>query len=149
MPTRPDALPFPEWTGQWTRHVAVSPDGVPYAIPSGAHERLHARVVGDADVGARADGSPPSGIKVELALAGWVQLQSDGLTDRINVDAPDGFADAAVLRRFASMHEAGVAWLAFYPSGDTLKLTDPRRATLDRDGPRVPVSLGTTPPAQE
>jgi hypothetical protein len=135
------SLPFPEWEGQWTRHVALSPDGTPFAIPSGTHERLHALVVGDADVVAQVEGAPPKGTKVELALAGWVQLQSDELIDRVNVDAPDGFADAEVLRRFAAMHEAGVAWLAFYPSGDTLKLKDPKCASFTRSGPRVPVPL--------
>ena len=148
MPT-PDAFPFPEWTGQWTRHVTVSPDGVPYAIPSGKHERLHALVIGDVDVVARAEGSPPRGTKVELALAGWVQLQSDGLTDRVYGDAPDGFSDAAVLRRFAAVHEAGSARIAFVPSRDTLTLDDPQQATLNRSGPRVPVPLGEAPRTRE
>lgn len=137
----PDVFPFPEWEGQWTQHLTVSPNGVPYAIPSGKHQRLHALVVGEVDVVARAGGRPPRGTKVELALAGWAQLQSDKLTDRINVDAPDGFADAALLRRFASIHEAGVAWLSFYPSMDSRKLNDPQRAVLNRSGPRVPVPL--------
>lgn len=135
MSEQASSFPFPEWEGQWTQHVALSPDGTPFAIPSGAHERLHALVVG------QAKGSPPRGTKVELALAGWVQLQSDELIDRVNVDAPDGFADAEVLRRFATMHDAGIAWLAFHPSGDTLKLRDPRSVTFTRSGPRVPVPL--------
>jgi hypothetical protein len=141
MSEPPQSFPFSEWEGQRTQHVALSPDGTPFAIPSGAHERLHALVVGDTDAVAQAKGSPPKGTKVELALAGWVQLQSDELIDRINVDAPDGFADAAMLREFATLHDAGVAWLAFYPSGDTLKLRDPQRASFTRSGPRVPVPL--------
>jgi len=148
MPT-PDTVPFPEWTGQWTRHVTVSPDGEVYAIPSGTHERLHALVVGDADMVARAEGAPPRGTKVELALAGWVQLQSDGMTDRVYGDAPDGFSDAAMLRRFAAVHEAGGGRITFYPSRDTLTLEDPQRATLNRNGPRVPVPLGNGSRAQE
>jgi len=143
------SFPFPEWTGQWTRHVAVSPRGTPFAIPSGGHERLHRLVVGNVDVIGQAEGSPPRGVKVELALAGWAQLQSDALIDRINVDAPDGFADTDVLRQFAALHEAGVAWLAFYPSGDTLKLDDPRRASFSRSGPRVPVPLEPPPRGQK
>jgi len=141
MSERPQPFPFPEWEGQRTQHVALAPDGTPFAIPSGAHERLHALVVGDVDVVAQAEGSPPRGTKIELALAGWVQLQSDDLIDRINVDAPDGFADVQILRQFAALHDAGIAWLAFYPSGDTLKLSDPQRASFTRSGPRVPVSL--------
>ena len=133
------------WEGQWTRHVALSPDGTAFALPSGAHERLHALVVGNVDVVAMAEGAPPNGTKVELALAGWAQLQSDALIDRINVDAPDGFADVEVIRRFAALHDAGVAWLAFYPSGDTRKLREPQRASFEREGPRVPVSLGGPP----
>ena len=75
----PDAFPFPEWTGQWTRHVTVS---------------------------------------------------------------PDGFSDATVLRRFAAVHEAGGARITFVPSRETLTLENPRWATLNREGPRVPVPLG-------
>ena len=149
MPEQTERPPFPKWEGAWTRHVAISPSDTPFAIPSGAHEQLHALVVGDADVVGQAKGSPPKGTKVELALAGWVQLQSDELIDRINVDAPDGFADVEVLRQFAALHEAGVAWLAFYPSGDTLKLRDPQRASFTRSGPRVPVPLDAHPWGRE
>jgi len=134
-------IPFPEWDGQWTRHVAVSPSGTPFSIPSGGHERLHRYVVGEVDVLGRGDGSPPMETNVELVLAGWVQLQSDRLIDRINVDAPDGFANTDLLRRFATMHRAGVAWLAFYPSGETCKRADPQHASFSRTGSRVPVSL--------
>jgi len=144
MSEKMPSLPFPEWNGQWTRHLAVSPRGTPFAIPSGAHERLHRFVIGDADVRARVEKSTPTGTKVELALAGWVQMQSDRLIDRINVDAPDGFTDVAILRRFAKMHDAGVVWLAFYPSRDTRKIDEPRHASFSRAGARVPVPLGET-----
>jgi len=138
-----DRFPFHEWDGEWTQHVAVSPTETAYAIPSGAHERLHALIIGDNDIVGRT-GGPPQGTKVELALVGWVQLQSDSLTDRINVDAPDGFSNVGVLRRFASVHDAESASLAFFPSGDTLKLTAPQQASFDRNGPRVPVHLDSS-----
>lgn len=60
------------------------------------------------------------GTKVELALVGWVQLQSDQHTDRVNLDASDGYEDAALVRRFARLHDAGSLRAVFYPSVDEL-----------------------------
>jgi hypothetical protein len=113
-------VPFPELdAGPITaQHVAVAPDGTAYVVPSGMHERLRRAVLDDPD-----GGRDP---KVALALAGWTTLQSDGLTDRVNVDAPDDFADGAIVRRFARSHDAGSVVVAHHPSGETRRSTDPR-----------------------
>jgi hypothetical protein len=67
--------------------------------------------------------------KVDLALAGWTSLQADGLTDRVNVDAPDDFEDTTIVKRFARSHDAGSIVVARHPSGDVSRWTDP--ATVD------------------
>jgi hypothetical protein len=67
--------------------------------------------------------------KVDLALAGWTSLQADGLTDRVNVDAPDNFEDTTIIKRFARSHDAGSIVVARHPSGDVSRWTDP--ATVD------------------
>ncbi|QRV13821.1 hypothetical protein JMJ58_12750 [Haloterrigena salifodinae] len=131
-------FPFPRWEGERATHLTVAPDDSIYVVPSGAHERLHRIVIGDRDVTERFDGL--RGTKVELALTGWVQLQSDRLTDRVNVDAPDGFDDAALLERFARLHDAGSVAVARYPSG-TVVASPPAELTLPGRGARVPVSV--------
>lgn len=135
----PVSVPFPEWEGEHVRHLTVAPDGSVYVVPSGAHERLHQIVVGNSAIGAQFDG--PTGTKVELALAGWVQLQSDQLIDRVNVDAPDGFDETELVRTFAQMHEAGSIAVALHPSGEVRTCTIPE-LSLPGNGDRVPVSLG-------
>lgn len=136
--SEPDAIPFPDWGGEHAQHLTVAPGGSVHVVPSGAHERLHRIVIGDRDVAGRFEG--PSGTKVELALAGWVQLQSDTLTDRINVDAPDGFDDTDLVRRFARLHDAGSVAAALYPSGE-VHTGAVRELSLPGRGARVPVSL--------
>lgn len=136
--SEPGSIPFSKWEGEHVRHLTVSPDGSVYVVPSGAHERLHRIIIGESTVGEQFDG--PSGTKVELALAGWVQLQSDQLIDRVNVDAPDGFDQAELVRTFAKMHEAGSIAVAFHPSGKTLTSTIHELA-LPGNGDRVPVPL--------
>jgi hypothetical protein len=103
--------------------VARSPDGTLYVVPSGMHERLRRAVL--TDPGHSQDP------KVDLALSGWVLLQVDGMTDRVNVDAPDDFADAAVVRRFARAHDAGSVALARHPSGTVLRSSHARTVELD------------------
>ena len=121
-------LPFPELTGQPTsQHVAVAPDETVYVVPSGSHDRLRKAAVSESR-----DRDP----SVDLALAGWTCLQSDGLTDRINVDAPDEFTDARIVRRFARAHDAGSVAVARHPSGEVVRSTDPQSfafAGLDLD----------------
>jgi hypothetical protein len=131
-------VPFPEWNGEPAQHLTVSPGDRVYRVPSGAHERLHRAVIGGRDVVGRFDGL--RGTKVELALAGWVQLQSDRLTDRVNVDAPDGFDGADLVRRFARMHDAGSVAVALYPS-ETVRTGPPGELSLRGNGARVPVSV--------
>lgn len=131
-------IPFPEWDGKWAQHLTVSPCNTVYRVPSGAHERLHRAVIGGRDVAGRFEGL--RGTKVELALAGWVQLQSDRLTDRINVDAPDGFDDAKLVRRFARMHDAGSVAVALYPS-KAVRTGPPGELSLPGNGARVPISV--------
>lgn len=135
------SVPFPEWDGRPVHDLTVAPDGTVHALPTGTHERLHRIVVGDRDPTARLDGDDPDsrGRKVELALAGWVQLRSDRHTDRMAIDAPDGFEDAALIRRFARLHDAGALRGAFHPSGDGLESDDPRHIAFSRAGERVPV----------
>lgn len=134
----PASVPFSAWDGERVRHLTVAPDGSTYVVPSGAHERLHRIVIGDSSVGARFDG--PSGPKVDLALAGWVQLQSDRLVDRVNVDAPDGYDGTDLVREFARMHGAGSLAVALYPSG-TVLTGAVSEITLPGNGPRVPVPV--------
>ncbi|WP_236045047.1 hypothetical protein [Haloarcula nitratireducens] len=52
------------------------------------------------------------------------------MTDRVNVDAPDGFANATIVRRFARSHDAGSIIVAHHPSGDVSRWTDPAAVTL-------------------
>jgi hypothetical protein len=136
-------IPFEEWDGTRVQHLTVSPEGTVYVVPSGAHERLHRFLVGDCDPTARLsdDEGVAGGMKVDLVLVGWPQLQSDKLTDRINIDAPDGFTDDALVRRFAALHDAGSAYIAFYPSTDIQKSTNPQHVSLSHSGARVPVAF--------
>jgi hypothetical protein len=101
------------------------------------HERLREGVLSDADERAegadeRAEGADERAKdpKVDLALAGWASLQIDGMTDRVNVDAPDGFADGAIVRRFARSHDAGSVVVAHHPSGEVRRWTDPAAVAL-------------------
>jgi hypothetical protein len=139
-------VPFPEWDGDPARHLTVAPDGTVYALPSGSHERLHGVVIGDQNPAARIDVDDLHGTKIDLALAGWVQLQSDQHTDRLNIDAPDGYDGDALIRRFARLHDAGSLRLVFYPSTDKLTSADPQQISVSHDGDRIPVTL---PPADE
>lgn len=122
------AVPFPEAAddpdGFGAAQVSIAPDGTAYVVPSGMHDRLR-RVV--------APEHPDRGAKVALALAGWVSLQADGMTDRVNVDAPDDFVDGAPIRRFARAHAAGSVAVARHPSGDVVTSTAP--STFAFDGP--------------
>lgn len=135
------AIPFPEWNGEYVQHLTVGPDGIVYVVPSGAHERLHWILIGDQDIAGQFENPRLRGTKVELALAGWVQFQSDELTDRVNVDAPDGFQDESTVRRFARLHDAGSIAIAFYPSLDVQTSNTPEQLALSRGGDRIPVSL--------
>lgn len=139
-------LPFSEWDGDPVRHLTVAPDGTAYALPSGAHERLHTLVLDEWDPTARLERDDLHGTKVELALVGWVQLQSDQHTDRVNLDAPDGYDDAALVRQFARLHDAGSLRAVFYPSGDERKSTEPQHLSISRTGDRVPAER---PPTEE
>jgi len=47
--------------------------------------------------------------KVALALSGWICLQTSGMTDRINVDAPDALTDAAPIRRVRTGSQRGIS----------------------------------------
>jgi len=118
------ALPFPE-AGEPLRaqQVSVAPDGTMYVVPSGMHERLRRAVAPD-----RTDRDP----KVALALAGWVSLQTSGMTDRVNVDAPDAFTDPTPIRRFARAHDAGSVAVARHPSGEVLRSTEPATFAFER-----------------
>ena len=133
------AIPFPEWDGEHAQHLTVAPEGTVYVIPSGAHERLHRILIGKCDVAEQFEGL--RGTKVELALVGWVQLQSDKLTDRINIDVPDGFGDERIVREFARVHDAGSVAIARYPSGDVQTSNTPESVVLSPIGERVPVAL--------
>jgi hypothetical protein len=117
-------LPFPE-AGESLRaqQVSVAPDGTMYAVPSGMHNRLRRAVAPE-----RTDRDP----KVALALAGWVSLQTSGMTDRVNVDAPDAFADPTPIRRFARAHDAGSVAVAQHPSGEVLRSTEPVTFAFER-----------------
>lgn len=70
-----------------------------------------------------------------------MQFQSDELTDRVNVDAPDGFQDESIVRRFARLHDAGSIAIVFYPSLDVQTSNTPEQLALSRSGDRIPVSL--------
>jgi len=72
-----------------------------------------------------------SGTGAALAMAGWVSLHTDGLTGRVYVDAPDGFAGEGFLRRFARSHDAGSIKMACHPSGETMRWDRPSAIRLD------------------
>jgi hypothetical protein len=115
----PDEVPFPVAPEDdlSAAQVTLAPDGTVYVVPSGMHERFRQAVLGDAG----ADRDP----KVALALHGYASLHSDGMTDRIYVDAPDRFTDAATVRRFASAHDAGSVAVVRHPSGDRIQSRPP------------------------
>jgi hypothetical protein len=116
-------IPFPPVEGELrARQVAVAPDGTTYVVPSGMHERLRQAAAPE-----RTDSDP----KVALALAGWVCLQTDGMTDRINVDAPMDCSDAEPIRRFARAHDAGSVAVALHPSGEVRRSTEPETFSFD------------------
>jgi hypothetical protein len=111
-------VPFPPVDGEFrARQIAIAPDGTAYRVPSGFHERLRQAVDPDRE---RRDP------KVALTLAGWVCLQTSGMTDRINVDAPDELTDATPIRRFARAHDAGSVAIARHPSGEVIRSTNPK-----------------------
>ena len=117
------AVPFPPADEAFgARQIAIAPDGAAYRVPSGFHERLRQAVDPDSK------GRDP---KVDLALAGWVCLQTSGMTDRVNVDAPDDWTDAAPIRRFARAHDAGSVAVARHPSGEVTRSTDPSTFSFD------------------
>ncbi len=129
-------VPFPKLSpGRIrARNVSVAPDGTAYVVPSGMHERLRAAVV-------PAPGEGVGDPKVDLALAGWASLQNDGMTDRVNVDAPDDFGTVSVLKRFARSHDAGSIVVAHHPSGEVRRWADPAAIALpdtSTDAPRSP-----------
>lgn len=86
------------------------------------HERLRSVV---------APGDPAADPKVALALAGWLCLQTDGMTDRVNADAPDEWADTSPIRRFARAHDAGSVAVAYHPSGEVSQSNQPAAFELD------------------
>ena len=117
-------IPFPPVEGELrARQVAVAPDGTTYVVPSGMHERLRESAAPE-----RTDSDP----KVALALAGWLCLQTDGMTDRVNVDAPEDWPDGGPVRRFARAHDAGSVAVALHPSGEVRRSTEPTAFTFDR-----------------
>ena len=117
------SVPFPRAGDEFrAQQIAIAPDGTAYVVPTGMHERL-CRAVG-VDWRKR-------GPKVALALAGWVCLQTSGMTDRINADAPDDYTDAAPIRRFARAHDAGSVAVARHPSGEVTRSTDPMNFSFD------------------
>lgn len=116
-------VPFPRAEGDFrVRQVAVAPDGTAYVVPSGMHERLRTVV---------APGDPAADPKVALALAGWLCLQTDGMTDRVNADAPDEWTDASPIRRFARAHDAGSLAVARHPSGEVRLSNQPDVFSFD------------------
>jgi hypothetical protein len=116
-------VPFPAADGDFgVDQLAVAPEGTAYVVPSGMHERLR-RAVGLEQ--------PAPDPKVALALAGWVCLQADGMTDRVNVDAADAFADGSLVRRFARAHDAGSVAVARHPSGEVVRSSDPTAFAFD------------------
>jgi hypothetical protein len=121
-------LPFPEVADGEIRapQVARDPEGTLYVVPSGMHERLRQAAL-----------TEPGRVrdpKVDLAQAGWVLLQTDGMTDRVNVDAPDGFEGAALIRRFARAHDAGSLAVAYHPSGRVDRSSTPHAFGASRRG---------------
>jgi len=94
--------------------------GRPTSFPRGC-ERLRRVVAPD-----REERDP----KVALALSGWICLQTSGMTDRINVDAPDALTDAAPIRRFARAHNAGSVAVARHPSGEVCRSATPPSSRL-------------------
>lgn len=115
--TEHQQIPFPPAEDEFgAGQIVVAPDGPAYVVPSGMHERLR-RVIAP-------DESAPDP-KVALALSGWVCLQADGMTDRVNVDAPDDRTEAAPIRRFARAHDAGSVSVALHPSGDVYQSNHP------------------------
>jgi hypothetical protein len=111
------SVPFPLAEGEFrAQQIAIAPDGTAYVVPSGMHERLRQAVAPERE------GRDP---KVALALSGWICLQTSGMTDRINVDAPDSLTDAAPIRRFARAHEAGSVAIARHPSGEVCRSNHP------------------------
>jgi len=64
-------------------------------------------------------------------LAGWVCLQTSGMADRVNIDAPDNYTDADLIRRFALAHEAGSIAVAQHPSGEVTQSTEPSAFSFD------------------
>jgi hypothetical protein len=124
-------LPFPETSPEDDhQHLAIAPDGTQYAVPSGMHERLRQVVVATAEMSDERDGDSHAGAvthieaeadpKVALALAGWTLLQTDGMTDRLYVDAPDGLDRATAVQQFARAHDIGRVAVARHPSGRTV-----------------------------
>ena len=116
------SVPFPEVEEFRARQIAIGPDGTAYRVLSGFHERLRQTVAPD-----REERDP----KVALALAGWVCLQTSGMTDRVHVDAHDEFTDATAIRRFARAHDAGSVAVARHPSGEVTRSTDPPSFIFD------------------
>jgi len=117
-------IPFPPVEGELrAQQVAVAPDGTTYVVPSGMHERLRRAVAPETT-----DGDP----KVTLALAGWLCLQTDGMTDRVNVDAPEDWTDAEPIRRFARAHGAGSVAVALHPSGEVRRSTEPAQFSFQK-----------------
>ena len=111
------AVPFPPTEDEFgAPQIAIAPDGGAYVVPSGMHERLRQAVAPEQE-----ERDP----KVALALSGWVCLQTSGMTDRINVDAPDGLTDAAPIRQFARAHDAGSVAIALHPSQEVVRSADP------------------------
>ncbi|ESS08885.1 MAG: hypothetical protein A07HN63_01092 [uncultured archaeon A07HN63] len=110
-------IPFPPVEGELSaQQVAVAPDGTEFVVPSGMHERLR-----EAAAPEGTDSAP----KVALALSGWICLQSDGMTDRVNVDAPDDCEEAEPIRAFARAHAAASVAVALHPSGEVLRSNNP------------------------
>ncbi len=128
-------LPFPEAPPQGDRrHLAIAPDGTRYAVPSGMHECLRQLVVATDEMSDERDGDSHTGAvtrieaeadpKVALALAGWTLLQTNGMTDRLYVDAPDGLDRTTAVRQFARAHDIGRVAVARHPSGRTVRGSD-------------------------
>lgn len=116
-------VPFPPVEGDFrAQQIAIAPDGTAYVVPSGMHERLRQAVAPNRE------GRDP---KVALALAGWICLQTSGMTDRINVDAPDEITDATPIRRFARAHNAGSVAIGRHPSGEVCRSTNPTVFTFE------------------
>jgi hypothetical protein len=117
-------LPFPPVEGELrAQQVAVAPEGTTYVVPSGMHERLR-----EAAAPERTDSDP----KVALALSGWLCLQTDGMTDRINADAPDDWTDTSPIREFARAHDAGSVAVALHPSGEVRRSSEPAAFDFER-----------------